>query len=78
MTAAFYSLRASDEIRFGDHADVAPDSTLVKRTLSKWNVVTCGAPTYLESHGAPRTPSGRLPKVAPLRNQDQSNVTATT
>jgi DNA-binding transcriptional LysR family regulator len=34
-----------------------PDSTLVKRTLSKWNFVTCGAPAYLESHGAPRTPA---------------------
>lgn len=34
-----------------------PDSTLIKRTLSKWHPVPCGAPAYLASHGAPRTPA---------------------
>src|ERR1700757_147304 len=34
-----------------------PDSTLVKRTLSKWNHVPCGASAYLERHGTPRSPA---------------------
>ena len=34
-----------------------PDSTLVKRTLSKWHPIPCGAPAYLKSHGTPRTPA---------------------
>ena len=29
---------------------------LVKRTLSKWNHVPCGASAYLERHGTPRSP----------------------
>jgi DNA-binding transcriptional LysR family regulator len=34
-----------------------PDSTLVKRTLSKWNYVPCASPAYLETHGVPRSPA---------------------
>src|SRR5580704_6288225 len=34
-----------------------PDSTLVKRTLSKWNYALCGAPAYVKAHGAPRSPA---------------------
>jgi DNA-binding transcriptional LysR family regulator len=33
------------------------DSTLVKRTLSKWNYALYGAAVYLETHGAPRSPA---------------------
>jgi len=33
------------------------DSTLIKRTLAKWNLVLCCAPAYLDSHSAPRTPA---------------------
>jgi DNA-binding transcriptional LysR family regulator len=33
------------------------DSTLIKRTLAKWHPVLCAAPTYLETHPAPRSPA---------------------
>ncbi|CAD6544938.1 HTH-type transcriptional regulator DmlR [Paraburkholderia hiiakae] len=34
-----------------------PDSTLVRRTLARWNYVLCCAPAYLEAHSAPRSPA---------------------
>lgn len=34
-----------------------PDSTLIRRTLSKWRHVLCCAPAYLETHPAPRSPA---------------------
>jgi DNA-binding transcriptional LysR family regulator len=34
-----------------------PDTTLIKRTLSKWHHVLCGSPAYLRAHGTPRTPA---------------------
>jgi DNA-binding transcriptional LysR family regulator len=34
-----------------------PDSTLIRRTLSKWHHVLCGAPAYLEAHAKPRSPA---------------------
>jgi DNA-binding transcriptional LysR family regulator len=34
-----------------------PDSMLIRRTLAKWRHVLCGAPAYLETHPAPRTPA---------------------
>jgi DNA-binding transcriptional LysR family regulator len=34
-----------------------PDSTLIKRSLAKWHYVLCGAPAYLETHQAPRSPA---------------------
>jgi DNA-binding transcriptional LysR family regulator len=36
--------------------DSPPDSTLIKRTLAKWHHLLCCAPSYLETHAAPRTP----------------------
>jgi DNA-binding transcriptional LysR family regulator len=33
------------------------DSTLIKRTLAKWHHVLCAAPSYLETHPAPRSPA---------------------
>jgi DNA-binding transcriptional LysR family regulator len=33
-----------------------PDSMLIQRTLAKWRHVLCGAPVYLETHPALRTP----------------------
>jgi DNA-binding transcriptional LysR family regulator len=34
-----------------------PDSPLVRRTLAKWNYLLCCAPSYLETHPAPRSPA---------------------
>lgn len=34
-----------------------PDSTLVKRSLAKWNFVLCCAPAYLKTHPIPHTPA---------------------
>ncbi|MFL9861874.1 LysR family transcriptional regulator [Paraburkholderia sediminicola] len=34
-----------------------PDSTLVKRTLSKWRYMLCCAPTYLETRSTPHSPA---------------------
>jgi DNA-binding transcriptional LysR family regulator len=34
-----------------------PDTTLIKRTLATWRHVLCCAPSYLESHAAPRHPA---------------------
>jgi DNA-binding transcriptional LysR family regulator len=34
-----------------------PDSSLIKRTLAKWEFILCCAPTYLETHAAPRGPA---------------------
>jgi len=34
-----------------------PASMLIQRTLAKWRHVLCGAPAYLETHPAPRTPA---------------------
>jgi DNA-binding transcriptional LysR family regulator len=34
-----------------------PDSTLIKRTLAKWQYLLCCAPDYLETHPTPRSPA---------------------
>jgi DNA-binding transcriptional LysR family regulator len=38
-------------------ATVPADSSLVIRQLSAWRHVPCAAPSYLETHAAPRTPA---------------------
>jgi DNA-binding transcriptional LysR family regulator len=34
-----------------------PDSTLIKRTLTKWYHQLCASPAYLDAHPAPQTPA---------------------
>jgi DNA-binding transcriptional LysR family regulator len=34
-----------------------PDSTLIRRTLAKWQYVLCCAPAYLETHSTPHSPA---------------------
>src|ERR1700726_4627538 len=47
-----------------------PDSSLVARQLAPCRMVVCGAPSYFEKHGTPRTPEldQRVP-VAPVARQ---------
>src|SRR6266404_4350809 len=37
--------------------ELIPDSSLIARQLSPCRVVVCGAPSYFERHGTPRTPA---------------------
>jgi DNA-binding transcriptional LysR family regulator len=37
--------------------ELVPDSSLIARQLAPCRVVVCGAPSYFERHGVPRTPA---------------------